>query len=516
LGICADNFSACKNIEKLYGYNSCSSSEDQKVRCLDNTCQKDINNCPTEVICPVEKPVRCWDNSCNENILLCPNYQNCPMGFYDCPNGTCSKDLNCGTLITCSYEAPFKCMDNTCKKNPNDCLWNSDCPLEKPILCWDGTCVINRSECVKPSTCDVSTPVKCPDNSCRKSVEECREILGCPIGFVKCPDLSCKRKSADCEESKCPTNFPYLCQNGICVKNINKCELKNSCPVYSPVKCPDSPICVESKDSEKKCNEISEKNKNKIPKNKQKCPDGSLIDFGLSCPLENGCPKNQPNLCGNNKCKNSCKISKCPIEAPIKCLSGICTNTISNCPSNYDFNRYKKCKDLGLISCHNGQCAEYQEECKPTFSCSKEMFLCKDGSCRYDLSECPSENTCPPDFEFRCPNGTCEKSEDDCLNISGCPNNRSIKCITNGFCVSNTQECNNYDKKFPNANGCDSFRPYKCQSGKCAFDKNNCIDEICAPGEFYCTNSGKCEKTKSSCKSSKCDKITCPGKLINK
>jgi len=514
LGFCADDYNTCIDQEKKYGNNSCGSSENPSVRCLDNSCRKDINNCPTEIICPVEKPVKCWDSSCKENILQCPKYQNCPQGYFDCSNGTCSKDLNCGTLITCSWEAPFKCMDNTCKRNPKDCLSNIDCPLEKSILCWDGSCVKNRNECIKPSTCDTTTPVKCPDNSCRKNVEECREILGCPIGFVKCPNLTCKRKSADCEEIKCPTNFPHLCPNGICVKNSENCEQKNSCPFYAPVRCGNTAICIPKENSEEKCKEILEKNdKNKIPKNKQKCPDGSLIDFGLSCPLENGCPRNKPNFCGNNICKkNNCGISTCPIEAPIKCLSGICTNTISNCPSNYDFNRYKKCSDLHLISCHNGQCAKYQEECKPTFPCPKDMNLCNDGSCRYDKSECPLESTCPTGFEFRCPNGTCEKSEEDCLNISGCPNNRSIKCVTNGYCVSSTQECKAYDKKFALGNGCDSFRPYKCQSGKCAFDKNSCQEELCQPGEFYCTNSGKCESKKRDCKRSKCDKISCPGK----
>lgn len=501
-GICADSYLDCEKLEDKYG-STCDNSESKKVRCQDGSCREDMNNCPTDIICPVEKPVRCWDNSCKENILQCPSYQNCPKGFFDCPNGTCSLDLRCGTLFSCSWEAPFKCADNTCKRNPKDCVNSENCPLDVPVSCWDGTCVKNRNECIKPSNCDSATPVKCPDNSCRKNVEECREIIGCPIGFVICPDKSCKRKSDDCNVVKCPPNFPNLCKNGICVKEEKDCELENSCPSYSPFKCKKSSKCVS---------DLKECEEQKPPKNgKKTCPDGSIIAEGLICPLENSCTIKNPILCADNKCRTNCGISKCPKETPIKCLSGLCTNTISNCPSNYDFKRYENCSKLNMISCHNGQCAKYQEECKPTSACPLHMFLCENGKCVFDKDECPLETTCPKNFSFRCSNGTCEKSLDDCLNISGCPNSRSIKCSTNGYCVRDQQECKNYDKKFPMGNGCDNFKPYKCLSGECAFDRNDCKEEFCDPGKFYCSNSGVCENSKKDCKNSTCKNITCPG-----
>jgi hypothetical protein len=500
-GICANSFSQCEELEEKYNFSSSNGSID-KVRCQDGSYQDDINNCPSEIICPVEKPVRCWDNSCKENINQCPPYQNCPENSYDCSNGTCSIDANCGTLITCSWEASFKCNDNTCRRNPKDCINNFNCPLELPILCWDGSCVKNRYDCFKPSNCESSTSVKCPDNSCRRNVEECREIEGCPLGFIRCPDSSCKRKSTDCGEIKCPNNFPNLCKNGICVKNKKECELENSCPAYSPIKCKKSSKCVSDNE---KCEDQKQ-----IQKGKQICPDGSILDEGLNCPFENGCFLKDQTLCANNICEKNCDISTCPKETPIKCLSGLCTNTLSNCPSNYDFNRYEHCKELNMISCHNGQCAKYQEECKPTSSCSQDKFLCKNGTCKNNINECPIETTCPKNFSFRCPNGTCEKSEDECLNISGCPRNKPVKCFTNGYCVSNQQECKAYDKKFPMGNGCDNYRPYKCLSGKCAYDKNDCKEEFCEPHKFFCPNSGVCESSKDNCKDSKCNKITCP------
>lgn len=252
-GICADYYQDCLSKSTIDRSTTCSSIG--KLRCeLDGSCRNDINDCPTSVICPVERPVKCWDNSCKENIHKCPPYQTCPINFLECPNGTCiySKDGkggSCGTMITCSLDAPFKCKDNTCKRTPNDCESNDDCPTEKPVLCWDGSCVSNRIDCIKLSDCDISKPVRCPDFQCRSSVEECKEISGCPLGFVRCDDKTCKRKSSDCNVAKCPINFPFMCKLGNCVKNIEECDVEETaCPFYAPIKCENSSKCVDKQE----------------------------------------------------------------------------------------------------------------------------------------------------------------------------------------------------------------------------------------------------------------------------
>jgi len=516
-GICASNNEDCSKIEANKA-NTCSNG---KIRCdYDGTCRDDINDCPTGVICPVEKPVRCWDNSCKENVFKCSVFKKCPKNSIECPNGTClikvnTKDNNinsstCGTLITCSFEAPFKCRDNTCKRNPNDCDNLEECPFDKPILCWDGSCVASRIECIGDESCSPNTPVKCPDNQCRKKVEECKEIQGCPIGFIRCSNGKCKRKSSDCIETTCPVNFPNLCFNGICVKNKNDCERENGCPFYFPNKCPNGRCVKEEKDC---INEDIQSNDNK---NSILCKDGSFAEDISLCPLANGCDKNRPILCGNGECRTSCKIPVCPKETPIKCLNGLCVLSGSNCPSSYNFSSISLCESLKLISCANGLCAKYPEECKPASQCPKGYAMCNDGSCRLTKEQCPVATGCP-EGKYRCPNGACENEKKNCLGFNGCPEDNKIKCSNNGLCVKSQEDCAKYDKLFPLGNGCDQNVPFKCPiTGKCAMDKDSCEESLCVNNKFYCPNSGECVDFKNDCKISKCKFFTCPtdGKCV--
>lgn len=501
-GICAESHAQCEKAYLPDRSNTCGSKG--IVRCdADGSCRNDINDCPTAVICPVEKPVKCWDNSCKENIYNCPDHQACPKNRMECANGACKIALkSCGALITCSWDAPFKCKDNTCKRNPNDCSNSDECPAKKPILCWDGSCVANRIDCIVPEDCPISMSVRCPDNQCRKSVEECKEITGCPVGFIRCADLTCKRKSSDCKEATCPLNFANLCSNGVCVKDVNDCENGlNGCPFYAKEKCK-SGKCVSDKSL---CEDIKVESADL-----QLCADGSQILKGLSCPLPNGCPSNKPLLCGNGECRASCKIATCPKETPVKCLNGLCVISESNCPSNYNFNSVKECAENNLITCANGRCARFPEECKPTSACPKDMIKCGDGTCRFNAAECPKHASCP-EAKFRCLNGACENSENDCLNISGCPKNRKIKCVSNGLCVETQEDCATYDKKFALANGCDIDKPFKClNSGKCAVDKDSCEESLCEGKKIFCPNSGVCKDSMQECKKSTCDGVTCP------
>lgn len=247
-----------------------------------------------------------------------------------------------------------------------------------------------------------------------------------------------------------------------------------------------------------------------IPNDSKICPDGSIILKELECPLANGCPAKKPLLCANNECRISCKIATCPKETPIKCLNGECVLSETNCPSSYDFHTSKECEGRNLITCANGQCARYAEECKPISVCPKDMKMCPNGTCRNLELNCPDENTCPIGLPYRCPNGKCVASNDSCLNMSGCPLGKNYKCITNGLCVSNQSDCSNYDKKFPLANGCDNDKPFKCSNGKCAADKDSCEEKLCDGDKVFCPNSGLCMSSLNECKKSKCTQIICP------
>ena len=508
-GNCSNNFKECK---KPVGSQINSCADVNKIKCeYDSSCRNIIYDCPTAMICPVEKPVKCWDNSCKENIFNCPQFEKCPDKFIECPNGSCkfksngNQDAQCGTLITCSWDAPFKCNDNTCRRNPKDCIKQENCSSLKPILCWDGTCVANRLECLSPGECPSNTSVRCPDNQCRKSVEECREITGCPVGYIRCEDRTCKRKSSDCKDIECPINFNKRCFNGVCVSELENCDNNNGCPFYSQIKCKNGK-CSESIEDCEEQEIIFDKDLNQL------CLDGSIIPKGLSCPLDNGCPASKPILCGNNECRNSCKIATCPKETPIKCMNGLCVMSKSDCPSYFDFKTDSKCNEKNMILCANGLCAKFPEECKPTAKCPNNMFICKDGTCRSSLDFCPGVDTCPK-MHIRCPNGACAEKIQNCLNLSGCPMKRPLKCINNGLCVINQDECTVYDKKFPMANGCELEKPFKCSNGKCVIDKENCDEKYCPTNEILCPNSGICVKKMNYCKNSenkKCGKFSCP------
>jgi len=490
-GSCAESHMNC---DKPFLSQSNYCSDPLLVRCeIDGSCKKNINQCATAIICPVEYPVRCWDSSCKEKVSNCPEYQECPEGTIKCNDGSCTTST-CGTHITCSMDAPFKCFDNTCKKNPLDCPKAPDCPSKYPILCWDGSCVANRADCLPPESCPVTEPVKCPDNMCRKSVEECKVIDDCPIGFSRCTDGTCRKKLSDCPSLECPSNMPKKCANGLCVKNSNTCDFINGCPFLKPNRCSDGSCVIKESDcpAPPKCNGST----------LRLCPDGSCLPKSQSCPLENGCPTYTPLRCADGSCvdpsKSNCPVAICPLETPYKCKDGLCASSLSSCQSTINY-AFTEC-EYTYYPCADGTCANSPEECRPIFNCPPGTERCNDGSCRVSLELCPIINTCPKTRTYRCQDGSCAFSKDYCLNISGCPLSTPFKCSNSGLCVKFLSECQNYEESFPSGNGCDVKTPIKCMNGKCVSDALNCKDtNECPPGKVYCQNSGTCANRLRDC-----------------
>lgn len=496
----------CKKIGECYNITTQSSSstcnDESKVLCnFDFTCRNDISSCPTGIICPADMPVKCWDNSCKENIKQCPKYQSCPENMKECPDGSCTSK-ECGTHITCSIEAPFRCFDNTCKKNPEDCPKMPSCPSDKPILCWDGRCLSDRGECLSPSVCETSSPVKCPDGLCFQSGDSCKSIEDCPAEFIKCPDGTCMKSLKDCNIKECPLNFPNRCKNGMCISNIEYCEKDNGCPWNKPYKCPNGE-CVEN-DSNCKTNAS-------CPDNKRRCPDGSCLSISMKCPAESGCPVDSPIKCADGSCiknneQESCSIPICPSSQPYRCVNGLCVSTLSACPSEY---RHDEANPK-LVICADSTLAHFFDECKPVFDCmGTDIVRCGDGSCRADKSFCPMENskdelvTCPK-AKFRCENGACPNEEGLCLLSNGCyqSSENQYKCISNGACVRDEDECQELSLKFSLANGCPNEYPVKCPiTQKCVITESDCqfYDIGCNPGEILCPD-GSCATNTRQCK----------------
>jgi len=490
----------CKKIGECYNMTIQSSSsicnDENQVLCnFDFSCRNEISSCPTGIICPADRPVKCWDNSCKENIKQCPEYQTCPELMNECADGSCSTS-NCGTHITCSIEAPFRCFDNTCKKNPEDCPQMPSCPSDKPILCWDGRCLADRGECLSPSECENLSPVKCPDGLCYQSGDSCKSIEDCPAEFIKCPDGTCKKSIKDCNSKECPLNFPNRCKNGMCVSKIEYCEKDNGCPWNKPYKCPNGK-CVE-KDNECINNNLP------CPNGKRRCPDGSCLPLSTKCPAESGCSVDTPIKCADGSCiknneKETCPIPICPSSQPYRCVNGLCVTTISACPSEYKHSE----ENPKLVICADSTLAHFFDECKPVFDCTgTNTIRCGDGSCRTDLLFCPMQNsthyldTCPKGTS-RCENGECSNEEGQCLLSNGCyqSSENQYKCISNGACVRDEDECEELSLKYNLANGCPNEYPIKCPiTQKCVITELDCdnYDIGCEQEGKYMCSSGRC------------------------
>ena len=493
-GICMP-IGECYNITDNITSISSTCNDDNKVLCnFDFSCRNDISSCPTGIICPVDRPVKCWDNSCKENINQCPDYQTCPKDMKECPDGSCTID-KCGTHITCSVDAPYRCYDNTCKKNPEDCPTMPSCPSDKPILCWDGRCLADRGECITPSLCESVSPVKCPDGLCFQSGDSCKSIEDCPAEFGQCPDGTCMKSTKDCKNKECPLNFPIKCKNGMCVSNSDFCEKDNGCPWNKPYKCQNGE-CVEKDNF---CN----KSDLSCPMNERRCPDGSCLSISIKCPAESGCSVDTPIKCANGTCiKNNgidqCPVPICPPSQPYRCENGLCVTTISSCPSEYKHDK----NNPKLVICADSTLAHFFDECKPVFDClGTETFRCGDGSCRKDISFCPKVNstnylnTCP-DGAFRCNNGVCSNEKGKCLLSNGCyeSSENQYKCISNGACVKDEDECEELSSKFNLANGCPNEYPVRClETKKCVTTELDCkkLDDGCDQDKMMCSD-GSC------------------------
>ena len=489
----------CYNITDNTG-TSTICNDDNKVLCnFDFSCRNDISSCPTGIICPADRPVKCWDNSCKENINQCPEYKKCPDNMNECPDGSCAIN-KCGTHITCSVDAPYRCYDNTCKNNPEDCPKMPSCPSDKPILCWDGRCLADRGECLSPSECETNTPVKCPDGLCYQSGDSCKYNEECPAEFGKCEDGTCMKSLKDCRDKECPLNFPYKCKNGICVSNKDYCENINGCPWNKPFKCL-SGECVKDKT---KCKNEYLNCKN----NYKRCPDGSCLPISMKCPSESGCSVDTPIRCADGTCiknsdKESCPIPICPSSQPYRCENGLCVKTASACPSE---NKHSE-EDPKLVICADSSLAHYFDECKPVFDCmGTETYRCGDGSCRSNQIYCPMINitnniinylnTCP-NGTIRCENGACSNEEGKCLLSNGCYNSseNQYKCISNGACVKDEDECDELNSKFDLSNGCPNEYPIKCTKlKKCVTTESDCdkADNGCDEGLIMCKD-GSCD-----------------------
>ena len=540
---CGEGLIKCWNGACVTKIEDCRSSileecpKDFKFRCPDGSCRKNSNDCSTITVCPPHLPIKCYDNSCRASINECPKYQPCPVSNnitkVSCPDGTCASSFKeCNTIVTCFSNSPYLCTDNSCRAQLSDCPEPPHCSKNE-FLCPDGSCVSSRKDC-KFESCDSANPIKCEMNICTEESSHCGLISRrCPMGYILCPNGECKTSEYLCDSFECPKNRPYLCKEGVCVRNQNYCDVMiNGCPYNAKKKCPDG-SCIKENE---KCSEFECKGEGKV-----KCDDGSCIENQNECPNINGCYNDRPFKCADGTCINpettNCSLVLCPIKSPYKCPNGLCVAKSSDCSDYLSEDDLKDCGD-GLIMCIDGRCVESTDYCRPSFECEPGYHKCSDGTCRVSEEICPKEAKCPGK-RFRCP-GTqiCVKNEDECKFGLICPLGKT-KCPSDGYCspvsgdcepspIMNINGCLNGGEKCPNGrcmpslsdcslinNACpEDDKPYLCSNGECIDDLNKCpltqIQGECEEGKIRCPT-GRCVENNTEIFRSQCsNNIGCP------
>ena len=103
-----------------------------QIKCLSGTCAYTIDECPTEVTCPIlTHPIKCQDGSCVKAKEFCQQIDTtAELNLHNCLNQgllLCSSDLT-----TCTTSLSF-------------------CPLKikqcNKVRCWDGSCADAAQSC---------------------------------------------------------------------------------------------------------------------------------------------------------------------------------------------------------------------------------------------------------------------------------------------------------------------------------------------------------------------------------
>ena len=550
-GSCRLNYGECPLINGCPG--------DKPLKCADGICVDPSRSSCSIPKCPFNLPIMCASGECVATSANCPisikdqDYKDCKdMGYddhYMCADGRCvpTPDL-CRPLSKCP-EGYTKCSDGTCKLLSNQCQTSSNCPSNRPARCPFGKCVSKESECFSTIFCPTNFPILCEYNKeCVLDASQCPKTPikanGCPQNSpFKCLDGRCMKSELECRSVNvaCNQDFPILCPDGTCSEKRETCfGVRDKCP-ENYVKCPDE-TCVEEKYYNVSC-----KNKIGCPLVKPiRCSDGSCAANESECKSTISCPLDLPVLCADLSCaadakfcnvnypcrdnykrckngmcvryENECEalIDLCPLTFPVKCPTGRCAKTISECSLEFKF---ENCKEKGQFFCaRTSQCVSNVVECVGSYNAagtkqgstrllqkvkqenkitpenqcfSDAPYSCYDGTCRKSREECPIIPACGI-MEYRCSNGSCQKDplkcreqsvvcepglnkcEDglcrkECPPYNGCGLAAPFQC-TNGLCVNNHLECIGLSM-------CENFsNPYRCIDGSCVSDPSKCPD----------------------------------------
>jgi hypothetical protein len=411
--------------------------------------------------------------------------------------------VDCINTTGCPGRFPIKCQNNgLCVKDSNDCktalkdfTLSNGCNRTTPLRCSTGQinkCVADLKDCKLDYCPNPDTPYFCgisgESGQCGTDPRDCStKPIGCIDNQVTCPDKSCKSVLAECNsEDGCNLQTPFRCLDGTCKRyptlwspakiDPESCDIGIQCPNYKPYV----------------------------------CADGSCVEKSHFCMSISPCPENASNMCFDRTCTNekcSNKVKKCPTKNPILCSNnGKCVDTIFDCFEN-------KCSKTKPIKCASGICTNSPQECQITsLPCDDKEFTCYDGSCRTKEKDCLKYDGCvDPKLPYKCNNGSCSKNKAGCINdidLTGEEKDPEKKASQEKYrkilekLSAGKILCEDgiYRKNCPSFNGCPNASPFLCTNGFCVKTISECagISNCSLENPFRCVD-GSCQKNIFDC-----------------
>ncbi|KAK8797361.1 hypothetical protein WA158_004569 [Blastocystis sp. Blastoise] len=482
--------------------------------------------------CPITSPYLCSDHTCHSSLSDCTLLDTCLYNQVLCPDGTCQSSItSCNTVPMCSTKYPYLCSSGRCVKNPADCSSREVCPVNRPYRCLTNQCVASQTDCPSITQCK-SNEVLCSDFVCHTIPNAssntislymyslpslyttfCEDIIGdfCPLGYILCNDATCVPDEALCPKRTCPLYSPILCPDGTCAQQQIECrevcDTPYLCPrwdslqeTYAYVR-----LCCNGT-YESCCYPSSYEYIQFLPSLPRcdspfvRCPDGSCREQS-QCVNADGCDATNPFKCASGKCTNS--INNCLTQTlcpagEYYCATGKCVPSYQYCDSTHVHTGL--CPSNKPIECANGECVSNINLCISIVSCNVETpYRCDNNICMSSLDACPAVNTCLSPTFTRVQKGFYE---------SMCVPREYVdyyEAVT--ICTHDAPFLNDRNTCSPelfqgdyNSQNCPVYLPYLCSDGTCSHSHRNCYNmNNCLPSNPFKCHTGECTTDPSKC-----------------